>query len=1120
MEENIINPSLNLQFCDLYSHEGLAKLHQKFNENFAQNHAQLYQKFCAIKSFSKKEQGQILIEVARVLEDFVVDIFLVKKENLELRDQHKSLQKIYFVKREFIQRIIAKNFDSDSDISQKNNIDIAFLNIDDFEKKFAEKIYSLLENNLSDAQKIEYDALSAYGAWALFCNEGKKLHQDGALFKLPKKIDHQKLFDFEKNNSQKLNSRDGFNLTDKGFSLNQALAEVHYCIFCHKQNKDSCRTGIVGAVNESPVRSEIEFKKDPLGLELHGCPLDQKISEMNLLKSEGFSIASLAIAALDNPLLAGTGHRICNDCMKSCIFQKQDPVNIPQIETENLKDVLKLPYGFEIYSLLTRWNPLNFDQPFAQKNSGKKVLIAGLGPAGYTLAHYLLNDGHTVVAIDGLKIEPLDPAISGIDSMGNRAEFKPIKFLDEIYEPLSSRLIQGFGGVAEYGITVRFDKNFLKVIRLLLERRENFRMFGGIRFGSSITDKTAFDEYGFDHVALCIGAGRPNIIDLKNNYAKGVRAASDFLMSLQLNGAFKEELFANLQIRMPIAVIGGGLTAIDTACEAQEYYFSQIKKFAKRFNIISKEKIWPQLNEEEKIIAQEFLDDAEILAHDGKEKLFEKYGCVKILYRKKIQDSPAYRLNHQELEKAFEEGVNFIENVQPTEILLDEFNHACGVKCTDGKIFAAKSILIAAGTTPNISPVIEDQLDFKLSGKYFEEVDINGKKIISGNSAKPNNFNILTKIDDRNRAVSFFGDLHPNFEGNVVKAMASAKFGHKQITAILQSINDEENINDAENSNFLQKINSEFLVRIKEIIRISDNVFEIIVKAPLLAKHAQIGQIFRLQNYHAFAKKINGQIMAMEGVAVTALAVDATAGLISGIVTNYGGSTALIKNFRENEPCIFMGPSGKPTEIAENETVILIGGGRGHMPLTHVARIYKQHGCKIIFCVGYKKSEYIVRQNEMENSCDILIYAIEEENAEIKLQRPQDQKYEGTVVDALKNYFVNNHEKIDRIFAIGGDKMMAEIARLRHENIIPQFAQAPIAITSLNAPMQCMLKGVCSQCLQKRTNEKGEMEYFYSCAAQDQDMDKLDFKHLHARCEQNSLQEKMTKSWIENLLLS
>ncbi len=65
-------------------------------------------------------------------------------------------------------------------------------------------------------------------------------------------------------------------------------------------------------------------------------------------------------------MCAGTGHRICNDCMKSCIYQKQEPVDIPQVETRTLKDVLDLPWGFEIYALLTRWNPLNFARPAAE----------------------------------------------------------------------------------------------------------------------------------------------------------------------------------------------------------------------------------------------------------------------------------------------------------------------------------------------------------------------------------------------------------------------------------------------------------------------------------------------------------------------------------------------------------------------------------------------------------------------------------------------------------------------------------------------------------------------------------------------------------------------------------
>ena len=48
---------------------------------------------------------------------------------------------------------------------------------------------------------------------------------------------------------------------------------------------------------------------------------------------------------VDNPMVPGTGHRICNDCMKACIFQKQEPVNIPQAETGVLTDVLGTAAG-------------------------------------------------------------------------------------------------------------------------------------------------------------------------------------------------------------------------------------------------------------------------------------------------------------------------------------------------------------------------------------------------------------------------------------------------------------------------------------------------------------------------------------------------------------------------------------------------------------------------------------------------------------------------------------------------------------------------------------------------------------------------------------------------------
>src|SRR5690606_10906758 len=209
-----------------------------------------------------------------------------------------------------------------------------------------------------------------------------------------------------------------------GMDLTGALDEANYCIWCHEQGKDSCSKGLMQKTKDAP-ESKV-FKKSELGALLAGCPLEERISEFHKLKTQGVAVGSLAMIVLDNPMCAGTGHRICNDCMKSCIYQKQDPVNIPQAETRTLKDVLELPWGFEIYSLLTRWNPLNLRRPYPKAETGKKVLVVGMGPAGYTLSHHLMNDGHTVVGVDGLKIEPLPANISGMNIKGERSSFVPI----------------------------------------------------------------------------------------------------------------------------------------------------------------------------------------------------------------------------------------------------------------------------------------------------------------------------------------------------------------------------------------------------------------------------------------------------------------------------------------------------------------------------------------------------------------------------------------------------------------------------------------------------------------------------------------------------------------------
>ena len=521
--------------------------------------------------------------------------------------------------------------------------------------------------------------------------------------------------------------RDGFALTDRRGPTREITKHIDYCMICHEREKDSCSKGL--------HEKDGSIKKNALGVDIKGCPLDEKISEMHFLRREGYPIAALAMIMLDNPMCAGTGHRICNDCMKGCIFQKQDPVNIPNVETSVLSDILYLKDGLELYGFLMQWNPLKVERPYALDYNGNKVLVVGLGPAGYTLSHYLLNEGFAVVAAEGLKVE------SALDIYNLNKESNLPSFKDVIEKELDERIISGFGGVSEYGITSRWDKNFLTVLQLLLERRKNFKVLDGIRFGGTITVDDAW-KIGFTHIALATGAGKPTLIRLKNNLSRGLRKASDFLMALQLTGAARKESLSNLQISLPAIVIGGGLTAIDTATETLAYYPIQVEKFyenAKALLEIDKDYLINTFDDEELSEANIFFEHGKIIhetrkkAKENNEKpdflpFLKEWGGVTLVYRKNLQSSPAYRLNHEEINEALEEGIKIIENLNPVECILNDYNAIESVRFIDSTrsdkeiILPAKTVFVAAGTSPNITYEKEYPKTFRMqeSTGYYQ----------------------------------------------------------------------------------------------------------------------------------------------------------------------------------------------------------------------------------------------------------------------------------------------------------------------------------------------------------------------------------------------------------------
>jgi NADPH-dependent glutamate synthase beta subunit-like oxidoreductase/NAD(P)H-flavin reductase len=1213
-------------YADLYDAARLKDLLDVFDGSIKKHDVELYNKFAAYRQnqgegLKPEEVSELLVNMGPYVGQFVAKLFNVSEQHqaqgIKIKDE---IDTIFTYKNEVVEKlgVVFKGQDtSDWPISSILNrfdllIEAGFPEAnqdDDPEHRVARvgAVIGLLSNHyklLAKGKASDYEnadeqvsalraklashelATSEFSViinaedeaefisglmdvvqrWSFVAQEDNDIVADWLSFKFPEKRDFDHLVEHDTVDRGQFTAwmgdlelrrrRDGFKLTDPRYKQRQVLSEVNHCIYCHERDTDSCSKGMRNKKTNT-------FKTDPLGVTTIGCPLDEKISEMHLVKRNGDNIGALAIIIIDNPMCPGTGHRICNECMKGCIYQKTDPVNIPQIETNVLTDVLFMPYGFEIYSLLTRWNPLNVKRPTMLPYNGKNALVVGLGPAGYTMSHYLLNEGFGVAGIDGLKLEPLPVELTG------DANTLPMPIVDfnDLYEDLDKRILAGFGGVAEYGITVRWDKNFLKVIYLTLQRREAFRAYGGVRFGGTLTIEDAW-SMGFDHICIASGAGQPTVIDIKNNLMRGIRKASDFLMALQLTGAAKASSMANLQVRLPAGVIGGGLTAIDTATELMAYYPVQVEKILHRYetlvNVYGEQVVRGRYDQEETIILDEFLAHGKAI-HSERQRaeaegeqphfqpLVESWGGVTLFYRKGMVDAPAYRQNHEEISEALEEGIALAEGMSPLSADADEYGHLNAVDFeklvldgdrwkNSGEIIKVplRSLYVAAGTSPNTIYQSEYPETFVMDKWFFQRyepewtndsvelVPMHDEAFPKLGKPAP-----LTSYQKDGKFISFYGDNHPVYAGNVVKAMASAKNGYPYVVKLFEQqlamlSPGQQSVRDMALKDLFARLDAAFKATIVAINRLTPTIIEVIVKAPLAAEKFYPGQFYRVQNYEAFAPTVEATVLAAEGLALTGAEVDKEKGTISLIALEMGSSSRLCATWKVGDPLVIMGVTGTPTDIPSNQTVLLIGGGLGNAVLFSIGNALRAAGNRVIYFAGYKLAQDRFKVEDVEAAADLIIWAVDKgEGVEaIVPTRPQDKTFVGNILECMVAYAKGDLGEqpisladVDHLVVIGSDRMMAAVKSARFDVLKPYLNKAHHAIGSINSPMQCMMKGICAQCLCKHVDADTGKEYFvYSCYNQDQDLDKVDFPHLNARLRQNTVQEKLSNLWLDYLL--
>jgi NAD(P)H-flavin reductase len=311
-----------------------------------------------------------------------------------------------------------------------------------------------------------------------------------------------------------------------------------------------------------------------------------------------------------------------------------------------------------------------------------------------------------------------------------------------------------------------------------------------------------------------------------------------------------------------------------------------------------------------------------------------------------------------------------------------------------------------------------------------------------------------------------------------------------------------------------------------EVNRLTPTIVEVVVRAPAAAENFRPGQFFRLQNLEAHAPSIGGSPLLIEPLALTGAGVDTERGLLSMIALELGASSRLCSVLKPGEPVLAMGPTGSPTELPENGTVVLCGGGLGNAVLFSIGKRARALGNRVVYFAGYKTAEDFYKREDLEAASDVLVLSVDR-GEPIPVRRLSDRQFVGNIVEAMTAYAEGRLGEtpirlsdVDRVIAIGSDRMMAAVARARHGVLARHLAPDHVGIGSINSPMQCMMKEVCAQCLQRHVDPAtGEArEIVFSCFNQDQKLDEVDWGNLAARLRQNTVSEKLTNLWLEKLL--
>jgi len=260
----------------------------------------------------------------------------------------------------------------------------------------------------------------------------------------------------------------------------------------------------------------------------------------------------------------------------------------------------------------------------------------------------------------------------------------------------------------------------------------------------------------------------------------------------------------------------------------------------------------------------------------------------------------------------------------------------------------------------------------------------------------------------------------------------------------------------------------------------------------------------------------------MEPLALTVAQCDKEKGTLSFMVIENGVSSKLCALLRPQELVSLMGPTGVRAKISEEQETILIVGNQLSIPLLCTyGQALRAMGNRVIYLGQFKHTKDIYCQDRIEQAADTIIWSID--SGEKLTTRPHDYSTTG---DSLELLLKHAHDiqlnQVDRIYLIDNTHFLRRFQEARKTTLKDFLIKDPRVFGSVYSTMQCMLKGVCAQCLQWQIDpESGKRtKAVFACSWPDQPLELIDFDNIDERLIQNRLQEHLSNLWVDHLLAS